>query len=102
MLSRCRWRCLGLVVMDLIVVVAPGPLSAQAPADGWVIWESTREEGRPELYLGRADGTEVKRLTRAGAHQMSWAPDGRWIAYTDEVTGVHVIRPDGSQPTQLA
>jgi hypothetical protein len=88
-------------LVGLAVLAVPGSVSAQPPADGWVVWESTREEGRTELYIGRADGTEVKRLTRSGAHNISWAPDGRWIAYTDEVTGVHLIRPDGTEQTQL-
>jgi hypothetical protein len=88
----------GLVV-GLIGLV--GSAAAAAPADGWVVWQSTREEGRPEVYRARADGSQVVRLTTAGGFRPLGAPDGRWVSYGDSAGVVHVVRPDGSGPQTL-
>jgi MYXO-CTERM domain-containing protein len=79
------------------LLLAPRALPAQTPADAWVIWQSSRSDSRTETYRARADGTEVTRLTTTGSARALWSPDGRWIAYSEEVGGVHVMRPDGSE-----
>ena len=59
-------------------IVAPPAISR----DGTEICISVREQGRSHLYLMRADGTNIRRLTDAfdvrGA--ASWSPDGAWVA----------------------
>jgi MYXO-CTERM domain-containing protein len=61
-----------------------------------VVWQSTREDARVEVYRSRADGSDATRLTRTGAGVPLWSPDGRWISYRDEVGGVYLMRPDGT------
>ncbi|MFD8253314.1 S9 family peptidase [Streptomyces werraensis] len=65
--------------------------------------------GVPQLWTGPVDGPEVRRLD-ADPHpvtEVSWSPDGRWIAYTTapgggELTRVLCVRPDGSDRHLLA
>jgi hypothetical protein len=75
----------------------PSRLQAAPPADGWVVWQSNRLDSRTEVYLARADGTGVTRLTKTGANRPAWAPDGRWISYYDDAATIYVMRPDGSE-----
>ena len=46
------------------------PLSAVAQTspypDGYVIWQSNRQDSRFEVYRARADGSSVTRLTKSG------------------------------------
>ncbi|MEU6809936.1 alpha/beta fold hydrolase [Streptomyces sp. NPDC046831] len=65
--------------------------------------------GVPQLWAGPVDGDEA-RLLDAGPHpvtEVSWSPDGRWIAYTaapggGEHTRVLCVRPDGTGRRILA
>ncbi|MEU4879818.1 prolyl oligopeptidase family serine peptidase [Streptomyces althioticus] len=65
--------------------------------------------GVPQLWTGPVDGPEVRRLD-GDPHpvtEVSWSPDGRWIAYTTapgggELTRVLCVRPDGSGRHLLA
>ncbi|MFF7857403.1 alpha/beta fold hydrolase [Streptomyces sp. NPDC007904] len=65
--------------------------------------------GVPQLWTGPVDGEEV-RLLDADPHpvtEVSWSPDGRWIAYTTapgggELTRVLCVRPDGTGRHLLA
>jgi hypothetical protein len=95
-----RWvTALGLL---LGLLVLPAGAGAQAPADGWVIFASTRANGRVEIFRSRADGSEVVRLTDAGGTFANWSPDGRWIGYRDEAGDAFVMRPDGSDKRKLS
>jgi Tol biopolymer transport system component len=49
----------------------------------------------PDVYVMRADGSSVRRLTRGGGELPTWSPDGRFIAYAGG-GGLNVIRPDAS------
>jgi Tol biopolymer transport system component len=65
----------------------------------------------PHIYVMRADGTRIHRLTRARAYQWNpvWSPDGRTILYeqfVDNVVGakridLYTINPDGSGKRRL-
>jgi len=71
--------------------------AADVPSNGWVVWASDRESGRHEIYVMKADGTGVMRLTQKGGEFPGWSPDGKWVAYTytpDRST--HVMRHNGS------
>nr|WP_234323823.1 prolyl oligopeptidase family serine peptidase [Streptomyces sp. NRRL F-2580] len=65
--------------------------------------------GVPQLWSGPARGTEVHVLDGDPdpVAEVSWSPDGRWIAYTSapgggEHTRVLVVRPDGTGRQVLA
>ncbi len=79
--------------------MVPREASAEPPAETWVAWQSTREEGRTEIYLSKADGSGRRRLTHKGGQRSRFAADGRWISFQgthgDESKGF-VMRPDGS------
>lgn len=52
------------------------------PTNGWVVWNSNRE-GNNQIYRMRADGSDKTALTTTGGEAPKWAPDGRFISYTD-------------------
>ncbi|WP_370146321.1 MULTISPECIES: prolyl oligopeptidase family serine peptidase [unclassified Kitasatospora] len=94
---------------------APSPVTAHGcwypsadPAGGQLAFICNRG-GVPQLWTGSADGGEVH-LLDAGPDpvlEVSWSPDGRWIAYTTapgggEHTRVLCVRPDGSDRRVLA
>ncbi|QTE02027.1 prolyl oligopeptidase family serine peptidase [Streptomyces cyanogenus] len=65
--------------------------------------------GVPQLWTGPADGRTVHLLDDGPdpVTEVSWSPDGRWIAYTTapgggEHTRVLCVRPDGSDRHILA
>ncbi len=80
----------------------PRSASAVPPADGWVIWQSNRQDARHEVYRARADGSEITRMTQTGGLGPFWAPDGRWIVYRDDASIIYLMRPDGSELQTLA
>lgn len=83
-----------LIGFPLTALGSPPP-----PPNTWVAWQSNREDGRNELYLSKADGSGLRRLTQSGAQRPSFAPDGRWISFQGidgDVGKTFVIRPDGS------
>lgn len=65
--------------------------------------------GVPQLWTGPVDGGEVRLLDSEPdpVREVSWSPDGRWIAYTTAPGGgehsqVLCVRPDGSDRHILA
>jgi hypothetical protein len=87
----------------LLVSVTSLSAFAQTSAypDGYVIWQSDREDSRSEVYRARADGSEVTRLTKSGGSLPVWSPDGRWISFMDPSSAIYVMRPDGSELQML-
>jgi Tol biopolymer transport system component len=83
------------------------PIQDEAPSwspDGRLIAFASNRAGQFEIYVMRADGTHVRRLTRTGPQVTdtipAWSPDGRLIAFaSDRVspfnTEIYVMRPDG-------
>ncbi|WP_225828588.1 S9 family peptidase [Streptomyces naphthomycinicus] len=65
--------------------------------------------GVPQLWVGPVDGDEVRLLDSEPdpVQEVSWSPDGRWIAYTTAPGGgehlrVLCVRPDGTDRHILA
>ena len=78
------------------------PALAEHPSNGWIVWASDREQDRHEIYMMKADGTGVTRLTTTGARMPMWSPDGRWIAYETVPLGqTRVMRWDKSEDMKI-
>jgi TolB protein len=58
------------------------------------------EEGMPDIWLVRADGSDPRLLVQGGLAP-SWGPDGSRIAF-EGLGGVATVKPDGSGIRQLA
>ncbi|MGW4599519.1 TolB family protein, partial [Streptomyces sp. NPDC004457] len=65
--------------------------------------------GVPQLWAGPVDGDEARLLDSSPdpVKEVSWSPDGRWIAYTTAPGGgehsrVLCVRPDGTGRRVLA
>ncbi|MCC9311719.1 alpha/beta fold hydrolase [Kitasatospora sp. RB6PN24] len=78
------------------------------PTGGQVAFICNRG-GVPQLWTGSADGDDVHLLDTGidPVIEVSWSPDGRWIAYTTapgggEHTRVLCVRPDGGDRRILA
>ncbi|NEC85353.1 prolyl oligopeptidase family serine peptidase [Streptomyces sp. SID12501] len=80
-----------------------------ATADGTEAAFICDRGGVPQLWAGPVDGSEVRLLDSSPdpVKEVSWSPDGRWIAYTTapgggEHTRVLCVRPDGTGRRILA
>lgn len=51
-----------------------------SPDGAWIAWRDNNND----LHVARSDGTGVRRVTtdREGVGDLSWSPDGRWLAYS--------------------
>ena len=75
-------------------------LPAWSP-DGSRLAFTSNRDGNPELYVMKADGTDVRRLTSHPGIDTTptWAPQGRQIAFTSDRTGspqIYVVDIDGT------
>jgi TolB protein len=64
------------------------------------------DEGAAELYSARPDGSDLRRLTRHRAIDVSptWSPDGSQIAFVSDRSGapqVYVMSASGGEPRRL-
>ena len=78
-----------------------------APAlspEGTQIAYASNASGEREIYVMRADGTRIRRLTQNPARDDSspaWSPDGRYLAWSSEAD-VYVMKADGSAKRPVA
>ncbi len=99
---RLGCRLLPRLLLFTLLLLAAPPAQAEIPQQGWVIWQSTRQDGRLEIYLGNVDGSTPTRLTHEGGMYPLWSPDGRWISFSDEVGSVaRLMRRDGSEKKEI-
>jgi len=96
-------------VRDMVMMDRLG--SPQPSPDGtWIVftrrtydWDA--DETSTNLWLVSIDGTQMRRLTTAKAHDLGpvWSPDGRTIAFTSTRSGsaqIWSIEPAGGEATQ--
>jgi len=70
---------------------------AWSPDGRWIAFSRTTDGRRTfQIYVMRANGTDVRRLTRGRFDtDPAWSPDGRWIAYRSDRV-LRIVHPDGS------
>lgn len=74
--------------------------------DGKEVAFGSSRDGHYEIYVMKADGSDVRRLTRGPGMSVrpAWSPDGRRIAFTSNRDGqyeIYVVNRDGSSLRRL-
>jgi uncharacterized delta-60 repeat protein len=75
--------------------------------DGRTIAFARRDNGAPQVYRMRSDGTDLRRLTDDphGAFGPAWSPDGGSIAYSGSSSrasvDIYTVSATGGEPTRL-
>ncbi len=77
---------------------------AWSPKGDKIVFQSL--EGNWDLFIMNTDGSMLQRLTSGQGNNESptWAPNARFIAFTSTRSGktaVHLMREDGSNPTEV-
>ena len=75
-----------------------------SPDGQWLVL-GNRGEQRPDIFISRTDGSDLRRLTDDVAldGKPAWSPDGRELAFYSNRGGdfqIWTVRPDGSRLTQ--
>jgi Tol biopolymer transport system component len=86
-----------------LVARAGGGWPAWSP-DGTQIAYFGRLDGRPDIYIMNADGTDQRRIARNSTDdwEPSWSPDGEWLLFVSgQTTDIFVMRADGSETRRL-
>jgi TolB protein len=67
--------------------------SPAASPDGSKVAMILSKDGRPDIYVAGADGSNPKRLT-TGIEDSSpcWSPDGRWICFATKIQTTGIMR----------
>ena len=69
-------------------------------ADGaWIVFDGDNG-GNTDLFVMRADGSHLRKITHNVSYEWSpsWSPDGRWIVFATSGGGspIAVVHPDGT------
>ncbi|UCE86499.1 MAG: PD40 domain-containing protein [Deltaproteobacteria bacterium] len=85
--------------------LTPGPFdhNPTCPPDGrWILYVSSRPDGREQLMRADLDGSPPRRL--GFGRDPAFAPDGSWVVYSAQIGGrwqLWRMRPDGSGKASL-
>jgi hypothetical protein len=103
-----RSRALALTVFSLAVSMVVAGLSAPtaqaataAPSQlpGLLIGLKLAKNGLSDTFLEHADGSALHNFSSSGptgGDQVTWSPDGNWVAFTDGSGEGELSHPDGS------
>ncbi len=97
----------GRVAVNLTRDKAKDNSPAWSPDGQWIAFSSVRDSPYWELYVMRADGSEVRRLTwweDASDLWPSWSPDGSRLAFASKRDGnweIYTVAVDGGDLTRL-
>jgi TolB protein len=98
-------------LLGAVLAASASAAGVAAPAhNGEIVFAGVGAASGPtrffDLYLMRADGTRLRRITgsRAWERYPTWSPDGRWIAYISDRSRpghegsyeIYVMRPTGT------
>jgi Tol biopolymer transport system component len=98
----------GGVVTPLTRDPAWDGVPAISPDGTRVLFESTRADGRGDIFVINVDGSGLANLTQAYSQAVderpNWSPDGSRILFVSDRSGspdIHVMNADGSNPVNL-
>jgi TolB protein len=78
--------------------------SPAASPDGSKVAMILSKDGRPDVYVCNADGSNLKRLT-TGVEDSSpcWSPDGQWVCFATKIAGRRLLAkvPAGGGAVQV-
>ncbi|MHC1782432.1 MAG: hypothetical protein AB9891_06680 [Anaerolineaceae bacterium] len=82
-----------------------------SPNGEYIAFQSTRDDPNNyyDIFVMRSDGTDIRRLTNASAHdrQPSWSPDGKKIVFEsnrdsdDWIYHIYIMNADGTEQKRL-
>ncbi len=105
--SRLGWRTGGPAVVAATLTLAMLGFFTQFAHPFVTAQASTAQQTSRDpasIYVAGADGSLQTRLTRSGAWNPAWSPDGSLIAYEHDAGGssqIWTMRPDGGGRAQL-
>jgi len=84
-----------------------GSFEPAVSPDGTEIAFVSSREGDPEIFVMRADGSNVRRITAfyQEDREPKWSPDGKWLSFISNREGrdrYFLVRPDGTQLRALS
>ena len=93
--------------VQLISATRPDDTPQFSPDGEWIAFDSQRS-GSPDIWIGKRDGSGLRRLTFLGgfAGTPRWSPDGQWIAFDfrppSSRPDIWILRVAGGETRQLA
>jgi Tol biopolymer transport system component len=78
---------------DEVSLIGSGDAGACTLSNRWIAFDSDRDALNRNVFIARADGTDVRRLTNDSAveREPSFSPDGRHVAFASDVDGTMQI-----------